>query len=200
MFDLTKEITYNLALIYQNSGAPEYARMLLYRNCVIWRCHDIWWLCCHGVLTGTVSSDAFMTTGGFVVMVIWQAVMCEAVMTSSDCVVIVIWQALCHLMLSWHLVVLLSWWPGKYCVVWHCHDVCHHLDWAWRKYSIPSRVDVLGHGAKAEFVRRPALLMLWQRFGVIGLHYQDYKDMMLVKTLTWWSLMVLFSSVGRKNQ
>ena len=180
MFDLTKEITYNLALIYQNSGAPEYARMLLYRNCVIWHCRDDWWFCCHGDLTGTVSSDAAVTTGGFVVMVTWQPLWCVK--------------------LSWHLAVLLSWWSDKYCVVWHCHDICHHLDWACREYNIPSRVDVLGHGAKAEFVRRPALLMLWQPFCVMRLHYQDYKDMMLVKTLTWWSLMVLFSSVGRKNK
>ncbi|WAR24890.1 TF3C3-like protein [Mya arenaria] len=35
MFDLTKEVAYNLALIYQNSGSPDYARMLLYKHCVI---------------------------------------------------------------------------------------------------------------------------------------------------------------------
>ncbi|XP_053394671.1 general transcription factor 3C polypeptide 3-like [Mercenaria mercenaria] len=35
MFDLSMEIAYNLALIYQNSGATDYARYLLYKYCVI---------------------------------------------------------------------------------------------------------------------------------------------------------------------
>lgn len=43
MFDLSREIAYNMSLIYLQSGAKDYARYLLYSYCVIWALRDYCW-------------------------------------------------------------------------------------------------------------------------------------------------------------
>ena len=40
-FDLSKEIAYNLAMIYQSSGNHELASQLLYKYIVIWMRSDV---------------------------------------------------------------------------------------------------------------------------------------------------------------